>query len=73
MITLKETNSDGVSREVVFSDRRECADLLRQMFGADALQGEREHVRNQTNSALRKAWQAKQADPSLIFRHGDNS
>ena len=72
MITLKETNSAGVSREVVFSDRRECADALRDLFGADALATEAQHIRNRTNDALRAAYKSREVDPIALFRRGDN-
>lgn len=73
MISLVETNEHGVRREMTFENKREAAAMLREMFGADALKTEQDHVRDETNAALRAAWRAREVDTSAFFRHGDNS
>lgn len=72
MICLIETNEHGVRREMTFENKRECAEVLRQMFGTDALATEKQHIRNQTNNAIRDAFKARELDPSAFFRRGDN-
>ena len=72
LITLKTTNSDGTSKEMTFENKREAAAMLREMFGDDALATEKQHIRNQTNNAIRDAFKARELDPSAFFRHSDN-
>lgn len=72
MISIVETNENGVRREMTFENKRECAEVLRQMFGTDALATEKQHIRNQTNAALRNAYKSRELDPSAFFRHGGN-
>ena len=81
MITLRTTSNDGTCtcKEMTFSDNREAADMLRQMFGTDALATEAQHIRNQTNSALRAAYHVYRVDEQRIqnksrlaaINHGD--
>ena len=72
MITLKSTDNNGVTKEMTFSSEREAANALRNLFGDAALQSEEQHIRNETNAALRAAYSAKKIDPVTLFRRGEN-
>lgn len=75
MITLKTTNPDGSSKELVFENRREAVSVLRDLFGTDAMRSERQRVRDETNDTLRSLYLAKSkqiSDPEKYFQHGSN-
>lgn len=73
LITLKTTNSDGTSKEVTFTDHRQCVTALRDLLGEGALKTENQRLRDETNNALRSAWRAREVDPSVFFSRGNKS
>ena len=58
MLTIKETNIDGTTKELTFSSKTEAAEAIRTFFGFEKSEAQRKaEQRQQLNSALRQEWQ----------------
>lgn len=69
MLTIKETNVDGTTKELTFSSKTEAAEAIRTFFGFEKSEAQKQaEQRQRLNDSLRQAWRnVSTTDPSQIF------
>ena len=69
MLTIRETNIDGTTKELTFSSKTEAAEAIRTFFDFEKPESQKQReMRQRLNDTLRRAWKnTSTTDPSQIF------